>query len=100
MNRKLELTRTGRGFARAAFVDQNGVKCSLQESSAATEDCIWLGADDIGLKHFKAGEGWEDVPLPQSMQEHYIANTRMHLNRDQVRALLPLLHRFVETGEL
>ena len=28
------------------------------------------------------------------------ANTSMHLSREQVAALLPMLQRFVETGEI
>lgn len=28
------------------------------------------------------------------------ANTPMHFSREQVAALLPMLHRFVETGEI
>jgi hypothetical protein len=30
----------------------------------------------------------------------YVANNRMHLTRDQVRDLLPLLQKFADTGEL
>lgn len=66
----------------------------------ATEDCIWLGANEIGLKHFITGKGWSDIPTPFQMDDHWIANTRMHLTRDQVAALLPILQRFVETGEI
>ena len=91
---------TNRGFAFDNFNDYNGVKCSIQKSSIATEDCIWLGAEQIGLKHFKAYEGWKDVELVQTMSEHYIANNRMHLSREQVAELLPILQRFVDTGEL
>jgi len=96
------MKQTNRGFALHAFTDRNGGMCSLQKSSLATEDCIWLGHDEIGLKKFTPGEGWTDVPL---QQDHpygvtHIANTRMHLNRAQVRELLPMLQAFVATGEL
>jgi hypothetical protein len=70
------LTRTERGFALLQFTDRSGESCSLQKSSAAEEDCIWLGRDGT--------------------QEP----TRMHLNQEQVGALLPHLHRFARTGEL
>lgn len=96
----MKTERTPRGFAIMHFIDRNGVACTLQKSSLATEDCIWLGSDDINLKHFKAGEGWKDVPLPFSHEEHWIATNRMHLTQDQVKALLPALKHFAKTGEL
>ena len=71
------VTETCRGFAVAKFRDRYNHQCSIQDSSAATEPCLWLGVD-------------QDV-IPQ---------TRMHLTQDQVRALLPLLTRFVETGSI
>lgn len=94
------MKKTERGFSYQNFKDRNGVECSIQKSSLATEDCIWLGAKEIGLKHFKAFEGWKDVVLTDTMEEHYVANNRMHLTRKQVEKLLPILQRFVETGEL
>lgn len=96
----LSVERTERGFALVSFSDVNGVQCSLQKSSLATEDAIWLGANEIGLRHFQAGTGWSDVPTPHTVSDHFVANTRMHLTRDQVAALLPALNRFAETGEL
>ena len=97
---ELQVVRTERGFASAEFTDLYGVKCSVQKSSLATEEAIWIGANEIGLKHFKTFEGWLDVPTPHSVDEHWSANTRMHLSREQVAALLPMLTRFVETGEI
>jgi len=95
--------KTERGFDRMEFKDRNGVDCSLQKSSLATEDCIWLGCNEIGLKRFAPGAGgWTDVPLEQNGPYGVVhsANTRMHLSREQVAAMLPALQRFVETGEL
>jgi len=40
--------------------------------------------------------GWVPYPIPSEVSLH----TRMHLNREQVAALLPTLQRFVETGEI
>jgi hypothetical protein len=43
----------------------------------------------------------KDVEL--EMDPHGVmhsANTSMHLNREQVAALLPILQRFVETGDI
>jgi hypothetical protein len=100
----MELTKTNRGFPLGTFTDRNGIGCSIQKSSIATEDCIWLGADTVGLKEFVAyrDPAWKDlVEFDQSTVTHsYIANNRMHLSRDQVAELLPLLQRFVETGEI
>lgn len=68
------------GFARANFIDAGGNHCSIQESSSAGEPRIWLGVD-------------ADLATGRIC-------TRMHLNREQVAELLPLLQRFVETGDL
>lgn len=73
----LDFRPTLRGFWRAEFQDRYGCACSLQESSLATEDAIWLGVDRSG-----------DVP------------SRMHLVQEQAAALWPLLKRFAETGSL
>lgn len=71
----LKMKKTERGFALCEFVDRYGEACSIQKSSLATEDCIWLGTNSVGV-------------------------SRMHLTRKQVEDLLPLLIRFVESGEL
>lgn len=93
---------TERGFAIVRFIDEKGVSCSIQKSSLATNDCIWLGASDIGLKRFEPYIGWSDVQLPDGGQRSitYIANNRMHLDQEQVKALLPYLQYFAEHGEL
>ena len=63
---------TARGFRIVEFTDLYNKPCSLQESSLATDEAIWLG----------------------------VHGHRMHLNREQTAALLwPLLH-FVLTGRL
>jgi hypothetical protein len=69
---KLHFEITDRGFLRADFEDLYGNDCSIQESSLASEDAIWLG----------------------------VGNKRMHLSREQAKSLLPYLHTFVETGSL
>jgi hypothetical protein len=98
-----KLKTTSRGFNFREFTDRSGIKCSIQKSSLADEDAIWLGADEIGLKEFVAyrqPNAWEDVNLEQTQSHHYVANNQMHLTRQQVKKLLPILTYFVEAGDL
>lgn len=93
---KLEMEHTHRGFARADFKDLYGIECSIQKSSLATDDAIWLGVSDPKPLVCVQGEGWQEFPLPEGVE----CFGRMHLNREQVKLLLPVLQYFVETGEL
>jgi hypothetical protein len=68
-----------RGFIGYEFEDLYDSKCSIQESSLATKDAIWFGVH----KPFDGNP-----------------NTRMHLTREMVKKLLPLLELFVETGSI
>lgn len=79
---KLNFHVTSRGFKRADFYDLYGSHCSIQESSLATEDAIWLGVH-------------EGSPQYENQE-----SSRMHLTQDQVKALLPSLKKFVKTGRL
>jgi hypothetical protein len=89
---------TERGFGIRRFVDRYGVSCSIQKSSLGTENCIWLGCDELGLKRLEPGRGWVDVKLPDEVAA--TANTRMHLTQQMARDLLPILQHFADTGEL
>lgn len=91
---------TKRNFAIYKFKDRGGVECSIQKSSASMEDAIWIGANELGLLHFKAGEGWNEVKFNNTIEEHWVANNRMELTQDQVKQLLPILIQFAETGEI
>lgn len=77
----MKLKPTDRGFLRADFVDNNGDACSIQESSLATDACIWLGQNS-GTHH-----GGKCL-------------ARMHLTQAQAKELLPLLVYFAEHGSL
>ena len=77
---------TQRCFARLEFEDRYNQCCSLQKSSLAFEDCIWFGVDE-GIPDNVTGEREEIMG-------------RMHLTRDMVRELLPVLQHFADTGEL
>lgn len=96
----MKKSKTKRGFEIVEFKDFNGVECKIQKSSLATDDAIWFGAKEIGLQEFRSGNGWMPVELEQSEGHHFVANNSMHLNRKQVKKLLPILQNFVETGEL
>lgn len=80
---KIEMKKTCRGFARADFDDLYSQKCSIQKSSLATQDAIWLGVDNTG---------------PQMGNRE--VGDRMHLSREHVKALLPSLTKFAKTGNL
>lgn len=92
----MKVSKTNRGFDIVNFTDHYGVECSLQQSSLATEEAVWLGCNDADPKIMVHGLGWYPIQLPNG----YTANTRMHLTRDQVAELLPHLNKFVETGEI
>lgn len=80
-SQKLDLTfsKTNRGFGLVTFKDLYGDECSLQESSLATEACIWLGMDK-----------------PKEVEGTVLG--RMHLNQKQAKSLIKLLNFFVKTG--
>lgn len=98
MPTKITLAPTERGFAKGEFTDIYGQKCSVQKSSLATSDAIWLGVD-VGF-------------MPEVLKEQTVINSpgttgptfpvgaRMHLDRQRVRDLLPMLIKFAKTGEL
>lgn len=115
----IELKQTNRGFDYGKFTDRYGEKCSIQKSSLATEDAIWLGIDNPDVKVFipSHDEPWKKAH--SVIRDNYIItlngppfdennkplptvsiSSRMHLTREMVEQLLPILQRFVETGEL
>lgn len=84
----LHKTVNGRGFGVIQFSDRYAQRCSLQDSSLATEASIWLGVDNVGPQL----EG----PTGQRNEE---VQARMHLTQEMVKQLLPYLTRFAETGD-
>jgi hypothetical protein len=92
----MEKTQTQRGFNIITFKDRYGIDCSLQESSLATEACIWLGCNDANPRFLVPNKGWKSVKMPNE----YVADTRMHLTRDMVKELIPYLQAFVVNGLL
>jgi hypothetical protein len=79
----LKLEPTQRGFMRAEFKDLYGNACSIQESSLATNNCIWLGCEHetVATNGDKCG-------------------ARMHLTQTMARELSALLLHFAENGDL
>ena len=97
---------TDRGFDVSSFIDVYDNECSLQKSSSASEDRIWLGvnnpdpkimasdAEKLGIDTKGQYTGWIDYDIPSQVS----MSTRMHLNQEQVAELLPYLKRFVKYG--
>lgn len=92
---------TQRGFVKLLFKDSYNKLCSLQESSNAEDDYIWLGLEDaeplimesdavkLGLISKDNPVGWMKYPIPEEVLLH----TRMHLSKEQATILgLKLLH--------
>lgn len=75
--------KTERGFGIIEFEDIYGEKCSIQKSSLATKDAIWLGQDQPTIT--KNGE---------------FAGCRMHLDVRKAKWLIKELQYFVDTGEI
>lgn len=91
----MKITKTNRNFDIIDFTDSYGTECSLQKSSLAFEDRIWLGTND-GKPQIQTPEGFKPYTLPDKV----LLSTRMHLTRKQVKQLLPFLKKFAKTGEL
>ena len=93
---EIKFDRTHRGFAIGEFTDLYGNKCSIQDSSLATDNAIWLGIDDAKPQRLILGEGWQPVEFPEDT--HFW--TRIHINQEQAAGLIEVLQRFVETGSV
>lgn len=88
---EIQWDKTNRGFSRGEFKDRYGEKCSIQRSSIAFEDCIWIGKDDATIML---------NDMPALLLEGFRTLCRMHLNREMAAELWPLLKTFEETGSL
>jgi hypothetical protein len=99
--------KTSRGFAYYKFIESNGNICSIQKSSAAEQDLIWLGCDKLDIQGFTPygqPESWASITEEQINEkfgtEHINGNNRMHLSRETVSKLIPILQKFVDTGNI
>lgn len=92
--RKVEAGTNERGFAYIEFEDKNRQECSLQLSSAADEESIWLGCT-TGV-HYDVNT--RVTELPSDSVNKCLA--RMHLTRTQAAWLARQLRHFVKHGEI
>ncbi|MEK4355176.1 hypothetical protein MKX41_30775 [Paenibacillus sp. FSL R5-0475] len=97
----MQTGKTNRGFAIIEFEDLYGDKCSIQKSSLATEDAIWIGVSDANPQIMasqtpQGGTGW----VPYAIPEGVLLSTRMHINQDQAKEIIEVLQRFVDTGDI
>lgn len=103
-----EVKKTERGFQLIEFRDRNDCLCALQVSSLAEykkpgTSAVWLGVKDVkpmimaqhaiklGIKT-NTTCGWVDYEIPKEVLLH----AQMHLNREQVEALVQHLTRWLE----
>jgi hypothetical protein len=98
--------RTMRGYQQKQFLDSHNTPCSLQVSSAALKNgdrSIWFGPT-TGDDSIQVGFPWRDVSIAEMREvfdcAHVGVTDRMHLTQTQVKALLPILQRFVATGHI
>lgn len=113
MNKRLgRVKRTQRGFEHIEFLDHYKKRCSVQQSSLAIyqqpgTSALWIGPNDaspmvmavnaasVGVKT-DAAVGWVPYPIPECVS----LSTRMHVNRQQVAALIKHLQAWLDTGSL
>lgn len=98
---KITRGKTLRGFALVEFDDYYDKRCSIQKSSLATLDAIWIGINDaepkiMACKTPEGGVGWVPFPVPEDVQ----INTQMHLTREQAWGIVKILIKFVITGNV
>ena len=94
---------TIRGFELIKFQDSYGAKCSLQKSSSAEVDKIWLGIDEPEIKVMTTKQGWQDINLAHLIgvpEKDLLVSSRMHLSQDDVKKILPALIHFAEFGDV
>lgn len=105
----MKLSRTERGFHLGEFKDANGVDCSIQDSSLATEAAIWFGVECVNPQRMTE-EGLVSVPCPPFEGTNHLGqpnsmndvlfNKRMHLTIHQARLIAGSLRRFLKNGRV
>ena len=97
----MEVGATQRGFELIEFDDLYGVKCSLQQSSLATEDALWFGPTDaepkiMASKTSEGGTGW----VPYQISDDVMLSTRAHLSRPMAEQLVAHIQIWLQSGSL
>jgi len=98
---KMTRSKTDRGFDIVKFDDLYNKHCSIQKSSLAFEDAVWIGIDDaepeiLASQTEEGGTGWVPFHIPEGVLVH----TRMHLTRKQAFKVVMALTKFVLTGNV
>lgn len=100
-------SKTHLGYSLLEFADDNENKCTMQKSSSALEEKIWLGIDDpkpqilhgdaalLGVET-DAKSGWIDYPISPRVN----ITTRMHLTQRQALSLAKKLMDFAVNGDI
>lgn len=89
-----------RGFKVIEFKDIYENELSIQESPN-DKNSLLLNINDNNPSIMKSDpidntEEWIDYSIPE---DTYV-NIRIHLSKEQIKELIPILQRFVDTGEL
>lgn len=95
-------TITKREFDIISFKDSDNTKCSIQKDYKSKGNCIFLGSDEVKIygitdRRFKISE--EEIRKKFELND-IETNSRIKLNRYQVRELIPILQKFVDSGSL
>lgn len=109
------VTTNARGFATVEFTDSYGEQASITCSSQVGDyedsyerpgtSALWLGLGKVEPKIMATDArahgvdtqettGWVPYPIPEAV----LMNTKMHLNREQVRGLISRLEHWLEHG--
>lgn len=86
-------SKTERGFALNTLTDGYGNEFSVQKSSSATDDFVWVG---VTRPRVEVGPPWRPFEMPPNASIW----SRAHLTREQAREVGEALLRFAETGKL
>jgi len=62
-NLTIQGSHTARGFSLLTFEDRYGAECSIQKSSLASEEAIWIGVEDARRL---TGTGHSPRPVPSN----------------------------------
>lgn len=78
------------------FTDYYGNNYIIRKSEIDAPPAIWIGPKELELSEYVPNQGYVPITLPKDCcGNHFIL-----LNQAQVAALLPMLQRFVATGEI